>query len=203
MPNRLTHLKIKIKSLAAEARMIRDEEKKWRITETKRVPYKDHRGIERVKIVRVPKKHYAKIPLHERPTDHPMRDSLYWHRVGVVREEARDSLIAYGFLRGLDYEQIEENPRWSNLDESGKMQLHLAPDIDNVWAIVERFRGERDYRDVAQKFEEWVQNSNLYHIPRKPEEERVVSTVSVAADFTGLQQSRGLVRTVMDMLRSW
>ena len=61
------YLKIKIKSLAAEARIIRKEEQK---------------------------NTYFRIGLKD-------------HRVGVVRIEARHSLLAYNFLRGVPYRKTE------------------------------------------------------------------------------------------------
>lgn len=35
------------------------------------------------------------------------REILYWHRVGKLRHEARIANLAYGFLRGRKYRQIE------------------------------------------------------------------------------------------------
>ena len=69
-------LKVKIKTLAAEARIIKQEEqraKKRRKTE--------------------------------------LLQSLTEHRKGVVRQEARLSLLAYGFLRGRSLQQIESSQR--------------------------------------------------------------------------------------------
>lgn len=70
--NTLIYLKIKIKHLAEEARIIRDEEKK-------------HAG--------------------------DMRNSLTEHRKQVVRREARATQLAYAFLRGKKYSDLEKNPR--------------------------------------------------------------------------------------------
>lgn len=75
-------LKVKIKSLAAEATIIRREERLAKTVET--------------------------------------RASLHQHRVGVVRYEARHSLLAYGYLRGRSYRQIEasckRSPDWSSVE---------------------------------------------------------------------------------------
>ena len=74
-------LKIKIKSLADEARTIRKEENK--------------------------------LP-------GPQRGSLRDHRVGVVRREARHSLLAYGYLRGVPYRAMEAtthtDPEWKSVE---------------------------------------------------------------------------------------
>lgn len=74
----LIKLKIKLKSLAAESRIIRHEEKK------RRGQNWGHTGA-----------------------------AFYRHRMDVVRPEARATHIAYGFLKGLKYSQIESNPKTS------------------------------------------------------------------------------------------
>jgi hypothetical protein len=71
MNRRNAFLKVKVKSLAAEAKIIRFEEHK---------------------------------------TKGDLRNMLHEHRVGPVRLEARATHIAYGYLRGLNYCQIEPNP---------------------------------------------------------------------------------------------
>jgi len=72
---RLSHLRVKIKSLAAEANIIRNEEKR----------YSDYQGD---------------VYTGE-------RQSLQEHRKGIVRQTMRESLLAYGFLRGLSLREIE------------------------------------------------------------------------------------------------
>lgn len=68
-PHSRQKLRVKIKSLAEEARIIRFEEKKTHNDET--------------------------------------RESLYLHRIFVVRNEARAALLAYGYMRGLPLYKIE------------------------------------------------------------------------------------------------
>jgi len=88
-----TYLKIKIKSLAEEAKIIKREEQKWNIPFT----------IDNLKTV------------------HPLYFSLREHRINVVRRECRLSNIAYGYLRGRSYKQIEnkcyEAPNWERVAE--------------------------------------------------------------------------------------
>lgn len=76
------YLKVKLKALAAEARIIRSEEKKAKRNKT---------------------------AIHE--IGHPFGDllinSLHHHRVVIVRREARATLWAYGYLRGRAFEQVE------------------------------------------------------------------------------------------------
>lgn len=83
MSDKRLMLKIKSKSLAEEARIIRKEEKR---------------------------------------TNGTTHDALHHHRVIKVRREARDTYIAYGFIRGTSYSSIEPHtredrigPNWSNV----------------------------------------------------------------------------------------
>lgn len=78
---RITMLKVKIKSLAEEARIIRLEE---------------HRACGR----RV-------APGEVKGRDDWKRTELYFHRVKDVRAEQRHSLLAYAFLRGRSYASCE------------------------------------------------------------------------------------------------
>lgn len=77
------YLKVKIMSLAAEARIIRHQERLWlnRARAAKKV---EHQGEHR---------------------------SLFWglrnHRIEMVRREARSALLAYGYLRGRPYRVME------------------------------------------------------------------------------------------------
>jgi len=78
-----TYLKIKIMSLAAEARIIRREESKaraaWRHNRSNTAAEQDFWGLRS-------------------------------HRTWNVRNEARVALLAYGYLRGRTYRQLEFNP---------------------------------------------------------------------------------------------
>lgn len=123
-------LKIKIKSLAAEAKIIRLEEKRI--------------GINSI------------------------RESLYRHRIDVVRHEARHTQLAYCFLRGLNYKKIEPNaksvPDWAKVRKMvEKYGTHLAP-----WSISTEKHVEYEARckeekkqlaDVLKRFDEWVANA--------------------------------------------
>ena len=88
-------LKVKIKSLAAEARIIKREEQKrrkaWRSVtraETKKETGRQARGLRE-------------------------------HRIGQVRPESRCALVAYGFLRGRPYKVVENSaksePDWDRV----------------------------------------------------------------------------------------
>ena len=93
-----TYLKIKIVSLAAEAKIIKREERKWNFPVT----------IDNVR------------------SSHPLYFGLRDHRINVVRTECRHSNIAYGYLRGRSYKQIEN-------------KCHEDPHWDKVRAIISKF----------------------------------------------------------------
>lgn len=92
-----THLKIKIMSLAAEARIIRREERRW--------PRLRDLAPEQVTAEHVRSKRTGHAPCWT------VRATLADHRRGIIRSEARYSLLAYGFLRGRPYRVIERDAR--------------------------------------------------------------------------------------------
>lgn len=89
---RLVYLRVKIKSLAAEAKIIQKEEAKCK---------REGRGADSI--------------------------GLTQHRKDVVRRVCRDTNLAYGYLRGKTYREIEkygfvhtdpnQNPRWTAVRE--------------------------------------------------------------------------------------
>lgn len=102
MNSRTIHLRVKIKSLAEEARIIRKEEKKA-------------------------------LKLSPRTGDNgycPTYESLRTHRKGVVGYEARHSLLAYGFLRGMPYAYMEQRLKDITWDQ---------PEFSRVKHLAERF----------------------------------------------------------------
>ena len=78
--------RVKINSLAAEARIIRREEGKM-------TPWKGEDCENGFTAMR-------------RESD---RGCLTWHRTSVVRDEARKTQLAYAFLRGVPYSVVERN----------------------------------------------------------------------------------------------
>lgn len=83
------YLKVKIKSLAEEAKIIKLEERKA-LRNAKHC--KKTQGLEDQ--VDIWKKTYSE---------------LKEHRKGIVRSEYRAALLAYGFIRGKTYNQMENN----------------------------------------------------------------------------------------------
>lgn len=103
------YLKIKVVSLAAEAVLIRREE----------------RAMKRRKSAAAAE----------------ARVGLRLHRVHVVRPEARAACLAYAFLRGRAYRQVEA-------------KAHSLPDWPRVAKLVERYC-EGDRKAIMQRFGEW------------------------------------------------
>ncbi len=140
------YLKIKIKTLAAEATMIRLEERKQNPGSRARVKAKQLLAGNEPPLGRTDEElaaiNRAKRILRK-PTEKQM--DRFWglrgHRRLVVRVESRASHIAYGFLRGLDFKRIENKSK-------------TEPDWDKVKSMIERF-GEDDVRERMQRFAEW------------------------------------------------
>lgn len=108
------YLRVKIKSLAEEARIIRREEQRSKLWGA----------------------------------------GLTNHRKFVVRPEARNAQLAYGFLRGRTYEQLENSTK-------------TAPDWDKVRALVAKYGIKQSpdtsftaykalLKEQSARFEEWI-----------------------------------------------
>jgi hypothetical protein len=116
----LEYLQVKVQNLVDEAKDIRKREQKarWQARAT--------RGRE-------------KFALAERFTT--VNQGLHLHRVYDVRKEARSSHLAYGFLRGLKYHEME-------------VLAYDQPDWNRIERLVEKY-SEADIRDTKQKFGAW------------------------------------------------
>lgn len=127
---KLTYLRVKIKSLAAEAQIIRAEERKLRRRHTWR---KSMDGLEHAVRTNQP----APGPLG----DDPLFQGLRGHRINAVRVECRLALLAYGFLRGRTYQQIEQT-------------AHDKPDFTSLTKMVYRF-AEQPTSDMVKQVADW------------------------------------------------
>lgn len=148
------YLKVKIKTLAAEAQDIRRQERKFNIGARARKRLDRALALgsiyrssmdNREKLTPAMEKRIEKKLEHHRRLQRNVRamkafDGLRAHRVGPVRKEARSSFIAYGFLRGLAYSQIEKSEK--------------PVDWERVESLVKKY-GEGDIRDMMQKLAEW------------------------------------------------
>lgn len=112
------YLKVKLKSLAAEAKIIRLEEKK--------------------------NSHF--------------RVGLAEHRRGIVRFEARHTLLAYGFLRGRSYEQLEPGAREKNNHPTWDRVREMVKKYGLVWDHEnESYKDYQERRKEQLKaFEQWI-----------------------------------------------
>lgn len=118
-PTRLAHLRIKAKSLAAEAKVVRKDEAYYRERNKSRKPHKDREG--------------NTLTQGNPPRFGVGRDtwlSLREHRVHVLRPEARATNLARAYLRRRPYKSLEAS-------------YHEAADWDRVATLVHRFGAHR------------------------------------------------------------
>lgn len=121
-------LKVKVKCLAAEAKIIRKEEKECKTLKVE-VPVKDRDGkVLRMKTIR---------KLKARKVE--MFNNLRDHRINVVRKQARDTLIAYAFIRGRDASTVVPKDK------------HKV-DFNAVWRMVHKY-GPADLQGLADSHE--------------------------------------------------
>ena len=121
----LIALKVKIKSLAVEARIIRKEERK------------------------------AKLQF--------IRNHLQNHRRYNVRDEARWSQLAYGFLRGLEYSQMEAK---NSTDVNWTRVTKLVEKFGETVFWGEEYESRKDYEIRLKQqritLQKWIEIAQLY-----------------------------------------
>ncbi len=78
---------------------------------------------------------------------------LRTHRINVVRREARATHLARAYLMGRPYADVEQKTYQSPLFEKSLKSI--------IGAMVLKY-GTGDRRDSQQRFEEWCQNGNAY-----------------------------------------
>ncbi len=140
MKNCVKMLKVKIKSLAEEARIIRLEE--LRACGRRKAPAR-RRDMGRGFVELDP----AYLVFVGR--DDVLRESLHRHRIDVVRAEQRVSLLAYAFLRGKARAACEP-----------KTDPHNPPAYARVLKLAEKFGpvGGGETKDqLAVRFNDWWQ----------------------------------------------
>jgi hypothetical protein len=77
-------------------------------------------------------------------TTNPVYERLHQHRVVDVRKEARATIVAYGFLNGLAYHEIES-------------ASYEEPDWTRVSAMVAKYGTEGTIAERATALKEWRQ----------------------------------------------
>ena len=134
------YLKVKIKSLAAEATIIHREERQYNIGARGRTRLK--RQLRRANDLTDAQR--ARI---ERRLQAPSATAMqtFWglrhHRTYDVRSESRAAQVAYGFLRGRTYQQVEGSAKTS-------------PDWKRVQRLVEKY-GPKGQTDLEAKLQAW------------------------------------------------
>jgi hypothetical protein len=130
----LTKLKVKAKSLAAEARIIRKEE---------------YKKLRHLKVCQYEHQDYDK-------------GWWRWHR-GIVRAEARATNIARAFLRGVPYDRVEPNAR-DTVEQSvamsrakdiiakyGHLEKHFAKDFIKDRPERKDYSSVKEHQDAVRK----------------------------------------------------
>lgn len=151
VPDRRRLLKVKIKSLASEARIIRREENRLAtrrgalpvvvkyFLDGLNVSYNPNPKMRRYDAVdvayslvgpnnvqRMTISEWRALKKSKKRAKGPLWHELHGHRIGELRKEQRSALIAYGFIRGMHYEDIEVNP-------------NFRPDWNRVKRLVEKY----------------------------------------------------------------
>lgn len=138
-------LKVKIKSLAAEASIIRQDENKAR-HQAKLLRLRQRlseAGLSNVQIDRLERK-AAKFGRLPKKVEQAWLDearnrwlSLSAHRTLVVRPEARAAQLAYGYLRGRAYKTLESNakshPKWDLVERNVQRFSIYDKDAFSAW----------------------------------------------------------------------
>lgn len=134
------YLKIKIKSLAFEAADIHREEREQNPGARGRI--RARRALARLNDLTDGQRKRLERRL---VAPNVNRMAAFWglrdHRQNVVRPEARATLIAYGFMRGLPYSRIEASSRTS-------------PNWKRVEELVKKY-GEGHINDRMSAFQAW------------------------------------------------
>jgi hypothetical protein len=138
------YLKVKIKSLAAEAIIIRQEERKHNIGCRARVRIR--RLLRKSNELTITERETLERKL-KAPSDNALK--AFWglrsHRTYDVREEARAAHVAYGFLRNRTYAQVEGSAKSS-------------PEWERVRKLVEKY-GDGSKTERMQRFEAWKEGA--------------------------------------------
>ncbi|HYT41509.1 MAG TPA: hypothetical protein VEP90_04140 [Methylomirabilota bacterium] len=186
----LDYLKVKIYSLAEEAKYIRKQEQKrkrkaayardhvhydrrvaWHIKQIARLQHRKiveysadvtdiqkwkeshkHDAIDyderiqwhKMEILRLQRQHNTTHITQETVNyNERIRGGLRLHRIWDVRSEARATYVAYAFLRGLEYEDVEpasqSSPQWGRVRD-----------------LVQKYGERGTYQDRLEKLAEWV-----------------------------------------------
>jgi len=150
MNPRAIHLKIKIKSLAAEARIIRHEEHKALTNGRKcarEATQLNHDGKDATAFGSYRDEHYS------------AWRSLRHHRADHLRGISRSNHIAYSFLRGRSYAEVENR---------------CASDNKPDWAAIEKVIKGFGIPDDISRWPAWLEEAKA-HLKAQPTELKAVA----------------------------
>lgn len=86
----------------------------------------------------------------------PFNTKLHFERTVTLRKEQRSSLIAYGYIRGKQYSETEDRPRWKKYPDG------LKPDKNRIRDLVSKYTVEVDTytirQELLEKIEVWFGN---------------------------------------------
>jgi len=147
--NKTKHLKIKLKSLTAEARIIKKEEGKLKrfIDFLNERPHKKHKKDEKK-----PEPRVFKLPENAKELlDNAYLDrwNLRDHRRAVLRREARNTHLAYGAIRGIPYSEMES-------------KAFNFPDLKEVERMVLRY-GKGGHNALLSLFAKWQEEAITHY----------------------------------------
>lgn len=125
--DRRRELRVKIKSLAAEATIIRKEELRVRDAMT--------RVAGKPEAVAQMASSFA---------------SLRSHRVSDVRRESRYALLCYAILRGKPWERVEPRPK------AGGLPTGQEVDVEKLTGLLKRFGPSGELAEVRQRVRTWL-----------------------------------------------
>ncbi len=102
---------------------------------------------------RLIRRHELRLAKSKRDDARKIRESLHSHRTYGVRRAARHTGLAYGFIRGRTYEQVESRTR----------KDRAKPDWKEVWGMVKKyspalhdFLSIKDEQALEERFAAWV-----------------------------------------------
>lgn len=137
----ITYLKVKIKSLAEEAYIIRKEERKIK------------KNLDWLKERRTRTDEYSNAEYNRASN---IYNGLYLHRKSPVGTEARYALIAYGFLRGKKYSQIEQPKVPINTlkyTDAKQGKVYYSQDAARPFNLINKYGPNRI---TFEEFEKWI-----------------------------------------------
>lgn len=143
-----SHLKVKVHSLSSEMSYIRHQEDKWKNRAR-------HARAKQKEQITAEEKAKAEASLSYAESNFW---SQRWHREHL-KHDARNSHLAYGFMKGRSYEQME-NICYGDV----KGHKTLPPHWARIEEIVSKFsEDEPNVRDIMQKFGEWLAAAKIWY----------------------------------------